>query len=109
PGGIRLLEREHVLFRTAAGQLARALGEGARPPLAERRYVRAAFLGEDVGRVMVAPGEQRDLALDQRIAVGAERHVVERAVLEAPRRVDAEALDGSAQPEEQRIEEVRAE
>src|SRR5258708_35975876 len=109
PRGVRPRQRYGFLVRAAARESSLPESKGARAPLAQRADVRTAVLSEDIRVVMVAPGEQRDLELQHRGAVGTESHVVEGAVLEAVRRVDAESGNRSAEPEQRRVEQVRAE
>ena len=94
-----------------ARQHARAEGERARPPLAERADVRAALLGEDVAGEVVAPGEQRHLELEPGAPFRADDDDV------VGRRFSKQLADDStrksspcsSEPEERGVEQVRAE
>ncbi len=109
PGRVGLHECHRFLLWTAARQLAVAHRERAGSPLAQRADVRAAFRGQHVGVEMIAPGKQRDFHLQHGIAVRAERHMVERAILEAVCGEHLEFRRWPAEPEEHRIEQMRTE
>src|SRR5437879_6304133 len=104
PRGVRLRQRYGFLVRVAARESALPDSKGARAPLAQRADVRAAVLRKDIRVVVVAPGKQRHLELQHRVAAGTESHVVEGPVLEAVRRMHLESRNRPSHPEEDRIE-----